>query len=52
MPESTVIKMSRRKLLVGIATCVFASGFQPLLGRISDEIIIQNGWLLKKSDVK
>ncbi|MDP2732783.1 MAG: hypothetical protein Q8O63_06695 [Hoeflea sp.] len=51
MSDSTVIKMSRRKLLVGVAACVLGSGFEPILNGFSSEIIIQNGWLLKKSDL-
>lgn len=48
---TTVIKLSRRKLLVGVAACMIGSGFQPILNGLSSDIVIQNGWLLKKSDL-
>jgi len=52
MSDSTVIKMSRRKLLLGAAACALGGAFQPVLNGYSDEIIVRNGWLLKKSDLK
>lgn len=51
MSKTAIISMNRRRLLLGTAAFIVAGIFEPVMSDVSSDIVIQDGWLLKKGDL-
>lgn len=51
MQRDSIMRLSRRQLLTGIASMAALAAIAPQSRAPSDQIVIRDGWLLKESDL-
>ncbi|MEP1931751.1 MAG: hypothetical protein ABJN98_10460 [Roseibium sp.] len=51
MQSTSVLRLSRRTLLSGIAVVALTATLDAKAGRVFDRIIMRDGWILKESDI-